>query len=235
MSVIQQTIERSFFEAIRLLLVSEGYTPDISDTTAFPNTDAGYDAYLLALKTIAEGTKGFAIEVFGTANPQDRGYKALPRITLQTSAFLPGDVGFDTTPQPVLNPATNKYDLYSYDSRTYDLFLDCRVSTKTQEQLRILMDIIHRAIPLMGSLVYYNDATDHFQVNLDSFQSLIDSEDGILEYNYRYEVPDIQWVDIIKQVTIPAAGIAPVSLITLNATIEDRLLGVQGSFGVIVS
>ncbi len=226
MALIQETIERSFFEAIRLILVSDGWTPDISDTGLFPNTPTGYEAYLTALELIRTN-KSFAIEAFGTSNPQSKGVKNLPRITLQTSAFLPGDVGIDSTPFPVLNPETNKFDLYSYDSRTYDLFVDCKVSASTQEQLRILMDSVHRALPLMGYLKYYNNPAEtpdeSFMVQFGSFQPYIDPKDGVLEYNYRYEVPDIVWRELVEVESPIPGGIPKISEITLNLMVEQRL------------
>ncbi len=218
MANIQEIIERSFFEAVRKLLVTDGWTPDITDTGTYPNTEAGYKAYRAALLAI-NTAKAYSIEVFGSGNPQSRGYKDLPRIVFQTSSFLPGDVGYDSSPQEVLDPETNKYELFSYDSKTYDLFIDCRIATKTQAQLRVLMDIIHRAVPLMGYLEYYTDATSNFFVELDSFQPLIQSDDGVLEYNYRYQVPDIQWRDI-TQIT---GEITPISQITINTQIADWL------------
>jgi len=224
MSVIQEVIERSFFEAIRLLLVADGYTPDIANSGLYPNTPTGYQAYLVALKGIATGAKGFSIEVFGASNPLDRETKDLPRITIQTSAFLPGSIGYDTAPQKVLNTETNKYELFIYDSRTYDLFLDCTVSAKTQAQLRVMMDIIHRAIPNMGYLKYYHN-TEYFFVENSSFQDQTNASNKVLGYNYRYEVPDIQWVDPIKQLDDQGATIEipPIVEITLNTYINDRL------------
>jgi len=223
MALIQEIIERSIFEAIRLLLVADGHTPDITNTSIFPNTPEGYRAYLATLKHIRD-TRGYAIEVFGTSNPDDKGTKDLPRITLQTSAFLPGEVGIDTTPFPTWNPETNKYDLYSYDSRTYDLFIDCNVSAKTQAQLRVLMDVVHRALPLMGYLPFYNDPVgipnDTFFMQATAFQPLVSPVDGVLEYNYRYEVPDVVWRELTKE---PTPAIAPINEITLNLQIEERL------------
>ncbi len=221
--MIQESIERSFFEAIRLLLVAEGYTPNIADAASYPNTEAGYEAYLAALAAIANGVKGFATEVFSTSNPQDKGTLNLPRISLNTSAFLPGVTGYDSSAQPVWNSETNKFELFNYDSRTYMLFLDCMVSAKTQTQLRILMDIVHRALPQMGYLKYY-DNTELFFIELSSFQEQNDATGGILEYNYRYEVPDIQWVAPIKQTEGGSPiEIAPITQITLNTYINDRL------------
>lgn len=222
MADIQQLIERSFYEAIRIKLVADGWTPDITNLTDFPDSEAGYTAYRAALKAIATA-KGYAVEAFGSANPQDRAYKDLPRIVLQTSSFMPGDVGYDSSPKYILNTETNKYELFSYDSRTYVLFMDCRVVAKTQEQLRIIMDVIHTVLPLMGYLTYYNDAADSFFVESSSFQPLISSDDGILEYNYRYEVPDIQWRNQVEVVTDPAEGIAKISQITINMEIADWL------------
>jgi hypothetical protein len=215
---IQETIERSFFEAVRILLVADNWTPDITNTTLFPNTETGFGDYITALKSIVT-SKGYAVEVFGTSNPQDKGVESLPRITFETSAFLPGDIGVDTTPFPVLNLVTNKYDFYSYDSRSYDLYLDCKVSAKTQPQLRVLMDLIHRALPLMGNLTYYNDSADSFFVELTSFQTEVSPSEGVLEYNYRYEVPSIIWRELVKTET----GVAPITEITLNLMIAERL------------
>lgn len=217
--MIQETVERSFFEALRLNLVADGYTPDITNTTLFPDTPAGYDAYEAALGTIAAGVKGFSVEVFGSANPQSRGTKKLPRITCQTSAFLPGSVGYDSSNQIQWNPEIDKFEIYNYDGRSYDLMIDCTVSTESQHQLRILMDIVHRSIPSMGYLKYYN-SEELFNTELSAFQKYIKPGDGVLEYTYRYEVPDIQWVDPIKKV---GTTISPIKEITLNLQIMDRL------------
>lgn len=224
--MIQEIIERSFFEAVRILLVADGHMPDITNLTLYPNTESGYDAYIAAMENIAS-TRGYAVEVFGASNPQDKGVKSLPRISFETSSFLPGDIGLDTTPFPVLNPTSNKYDLYRYDSRSYDLFLDCIVSTKTQAQLRVLMDVVHRAIPLMGNLVYYNNPVEtpdeSFFVQLGAFQPEVSPRDGVLEYSYRYEIPDIIWRELVEVATDPVGGIPPISEITLNLMIEERL------------
>jgi len=218
MSTIQQTVERSFFEAIRLALVANGYTPDIANTTLYPDTPAGFEAYLAALATI-KASKGFAIEVFGTANPNSRGMKQLPRIVVQTTSFFPGNVGFDSSPQLVKNPDTNKYESFSYDGLSYDLTVAVTASAKDQVQLRKLMDLTHGAIPILGYLPYYNNGSDGFMVKFDSFQDEVDPREGSLDYTYLYLVPDIQWREPVKL----TGTIEPIDSIGLNLKIGERL------------
>jgi hypothetical protein len=189
LNLTQQDVNRSIFEAIRLVCVAEGYTPDI---VTIGNNQSAWDA---ALKTIVTN-KGFAIEIFGSSNQQAKGIKKVPRITIHPKRIIPGDIGLDVVQGTVRPHPTdpNKvikflppHDLFV---ATFDIHL---VSTGEAFQEVILNAIMMAAlgtrkfIPLVenppGNQIFFIQQTDFFET--------FDLLEGNQEKITSYLVPDL--------------------------------------------
>jgi len=218
LSFIEEKIERSLYVHLLNRSVLEGYSPDIRNEVLYPDTPAGYTAYLAALEQVATD-KGFAVEIFGSANPTARNDKKLPRISFQTGPFVPGDVGVSTKPQLEYDQENDKFDSYIYEGLTSNLFMDCTISAKTQAQYRILAALVNHSIPRLNYLPYWDDPSQFFLVELTGFLDDTSSSDGVLEGTFRFEIPDLTWVEKIKTDEVTAV----MRNITVNQEINGSL------------
>jgi len=208
MATIQERIERSFYEAVRLKVVADGYTPDI---TTYSQDPSGYAQYEADLKTILN-TQGFAVEVYGMSNPEDKGYKKLARIVLITDAFLAGDFGIERRTEYVYNETNGNYDgVTPTQNLSHQLFMKCCIVCDDTAQFRYLVDVINSTLPLRGYLPYYDVPDTSFFTETTSFMDLSSATEGILEKVYTYRVPDVVWTEDILD---PGAAV-PITYINL--------------------
>ena len=86
-----EEIDRGIFEAIRLLLVSEGLLPDI---TLYPDTPTGLANYLAAKETLkASIFDNEIVEIKGVGASYKRGKKVTSTIFVDRTGEDKGDVG----------------------------------------------------------------------------------------------------------------------------------------------
>lgn len=221
---IEEAIERSIFEALRLTTVAEGYVPNILNfDIENPNptiAGAAQKAYETALKSI-KNSKGFAIELFNYSNPQSRGFKKVPRIAIQTEAFYPGNMGLDTTPKYELNTVTGKYELKKSTTLVSDFYFNVHLVSNTVIQHRVLHGIMVATLPRMGYMKWYDDSVlrpnHNLLVNYISYTESDFISEGIMEKIYRYHIPDAHEVSDI----ITATDISPIKEITTDIQGKD--------------
>ncbi len=185
--IIQELIEKSFYEAIRLRVVADGYTPDI---LTYPDTELGYQNYLRDLEAI-RNDKGFAVEIFGMSNPKDKGYKNLARVVLITDSVIPGEYGVDPTPYYEEDENGNIIEIIPTQNLTYELYIGCSIVAEKTVQYRYLSSVVNSVLPNRGFLNYFDDSGEFF-VELMTFGDNSDPQDQVMEYKYRYRVPDIR-------------------------------------------
>ncbi len=191
LNTAQQVIERSLFEVVYQKTLAEGYTANLDDLPAGPEGKVEYEKRL----EIVKAAKGFAIEIFNYSPADDKGLKQVPRIVLATDSFLPGDYGIDPSPQPVYNTGNDNYDMQVGDSMSYNMMMSCCVVANSTAELRTLIAIVNKAIPLRGFIPYELDPTSFFLTILDSFDDLGTTKEGIIEKIYRYSIPDVVWTE----------------------------------------
>jgi len=215
LSNIQERIERSFYEALRLRAVHEGFTPDI---TTYSQDQAGYDQYKIDLNAIYTAG-GFAVELFGVSNPQDKGYKKLPRLVFSTESFMPGEYGIETTEWNEYQPNTDTYQAKrTSQAITHQMFMSCYAVADTVNEMRTLVAMVNSTLPLRGQLKYADDPDNNFFVEMVDFVDLDDPTNGIMEKVYRFRIPDIIWTDDILEDTW-----VPIHYINMNILIAKHL------------
>lgn len=212
---VQDIIERSIFEAIRKVIVVEGYLPDI--TVYLPVNQITYDAWVNDVKNVVTA-KGFCIEIFGPGSNQSKYQKKIPRIVIQTRRFLPGEIG--TPPEGFYQlQDDNTFRQVKTAPTTSNMQIDIRLVSKSQIQDRIMHAIIGKALTTRKFIQIYTDLNNPIakfflrQVGYNDYNEL---DEGVMERVYTYEVPDVyqtEW-DIISTV------IAPITEITVDTEFE---------------
>lgn len=210
----QALVERSIYEVLRIGLVNEGLTPDITD---FPNTKAGYDNYLLTLSNI-EKERGFAVELFNMTSNMDLGLKKIPRIVLAHNSIIPGSWG--SAPGYMKTLQQGAFILTKVDRVSVELYFSCSVITNSVEQLRYLTSIVTEFLPSVSYVPYYteNNTTDSFFVKFESIQPFNDPYSGLVESRYMYSIPDIILSEVVQPETVPM-----IKNIGLNMMISNYL------------
>lgn len=222
LTTIQEIIERSLFETIRLELVDKGYLPNIVDTVTYPDNEIGWAQWEADIKTIADGVKGFAIELFSGGSSEAKGVKKIPRIVIDSGNFLPGALGGD--PRRVFEDQGTDYKGLKTPPQTVDFYINFHLVSDSIAQTRILNAIMALAIPRRGYITWYNDATKSFFARYLNYYDQGDESKGITEHVYAYEIPDA-WDREDVEIY---ANIAKIGEITLNTNIQkymDRTWG----------
>jgi len=209
---IQELVERSIFEAIRKVLVREGYVPDV---TLVPDR-ATYDQQLSAI----EQAKGFASEIFGNGSSQATGTKHVPRIVISGRRVLVGEIGsppsreFEKDP---LNP--NSIIAVTPAPETSHLQLEIHLVSNTAQQERFLTAVINAALKTRSYIPMIDDPTGKSKFFLRQFNyyDLPDTIEGIDENVYAYEVTDLYLFEgTIEQINVPL-----IQAITLETTLLE--------------
>jgi len=219
---VQERIERSLFEAIRLKLVVHGYIPDI---TTFTNDIAGDANYKAAMNSITGGP----IEVFENGSPLSKGIEAVPRIVCVTRRIMPGDIG-KIDYEYRLNPLDPDAVLQSkppYESS--NIHIDIEVVSTTAKFDRILHAILAEAIGgTVGFIDVYDSTTkERFFIRQFNFYDVPDVENGIIKKVYSYDIPDMYLTDgmtmpnypLIKEITAQVFAVNKATTITTDGTI----------------
>lgn len=195
---VQERIERSILEAIRLTLVAHGYLPDI---TTFANTAIGEASRKAALADI----QGGGIEVFGHGSSLSKGIEAVPRIVLITRRIMPGDIGKsvqNTYRVDPLDPDNVVQFEPPYESS--NLHIDIEVVSNKAAHDRILHAILAESIGgTMGFIKVYDSNNERFFIRQFNFYDLPDTENGIEKKVYSYDIPDIYLTETMVSANVP--------------------------------
>jgi hypothetical protein len=224
LSIVQELIERSLFEAIRKEVVDKGYLPDI---TLYPNTPIGYQDYEDDKATII-ATKGFAIDIYNEGSNMAKEVKKAPRIVINTGNFLPGALGGD--PQREFIDLGLTYRAQITPPQTVDFYLNVHLVSVNVIQERILNALMALALPRRGYIPHYNDPEETLFCRYLNFYNMDDSSMGIMEKVYAYEVPDC----FDREPIIPNEGNYPngiVAKITEISVHPNIIKYIEGSWG----
>lgn len=232
LSNIQEIVERSIYEAIRKLLVSEGYIADVRDNLAFPKngedlSEAGQVAWDASLKSIQQA-KQFAVEIFNNSSSQTKGLKRVPRITIIPRRLMPGELGMEpgyTTKQSEADP--NAFENFENPSETSHLWLDVILTSNSTKQERFLNAVLGKVIGAKKFIPRYDKPTEKFFIKQTNYYDIPDTQEGIEEKVYSFEVPDlIMFGEKIGNTSI-------INMITMETKITDILKNVDAN-GVII-
>lgn len=213
---LEEIIERSFYIALLHETLKRGLTinPDDYLVDGLP-TEYTADQFEQDKKAIG---KKF-IYIFGIGNNLVRGPKDCPRITIELNAYYPGDIG---TEKFSVEESEENFDVIEYDYVTKSTNLDIHLVANTQQEMRLLHDIMYRALPAKGYLKpYFNDyeawkntpmgATGNLYIEVGNFYDHPDLQHGLLEKVYTYEVSD----GLILEEVVSQGEIVPIKDISV--------------------
>lgn len=198
----QEIIERTFYISLLHETLKRGLTLNPEDYLIevpgdLPTPTADTEAKFISDKE-AIGDK--FIYIFGVSNNQSRGIKELPRITLELKAYYPGDIGLEKESNELDSEGT--FQSIEYDYETKHTLMDVHLCANTELEMRILHDIMYRALPARGYLKPYLDnnyqawksknlnPTGNFYIEVSNHYDHPDLNHGFLEKVYTYEVRD---------------------------------------------
>jgi hypothetical protein len=192
---IEERVEKSIFEIIRLRLVAEGYLPNIK---AYTKDAAGSALYRAAMAAIRASSKKFCIEIFGMASPQARGETQVPRIIVQTQRALPGDLGTPITSKVV---SGNKYETFRHPYSSVDMQVDIKIVWNTANQLRICNAIIAETLSQRGYIDFHDTPNNENKIYLEQLNAGYDIKDidqGVTETIIAFQIKDLYTTADIK-------------------------------------
>ena len=223
----QEIVERSFYISllhqtlIRGLTINpENYLVKNEDGLWVPTRELN-DQYIRdkeAIETeLTKNGSGFYY-IFGVGNNQSRGQKDLPRITLDLTAWYPGEIGLEKETNE-LDEASGLYQVIDYDYEPKSSRIDVHLCANNQQEMRILHEIMYRALPSRGYIKpYLNDyeswktskfsPSGNIYIEVGNFYDHDDLQQGFLEKVYTYEVRDsLLNPEIIAEI-VPIADIS---------------------------
>lgn len=240
LSKLQERLERSLFEVIRLVCVAEGYTPDIADTNRYPDTGSVAATNWAEDLSQINAEKGFSIEVMG--NTQTRGTKTAPRINIITRRAMAGDIGAPFEGTTLDHPTDpNKFAKMSVPFESSRFAIDVHVVYASAAQERVLNGIMAKAIGLKKFIPYYDNAGDRFLSVMVNQFDYPDPLDELGEKAYTYEIPDVfdydtnDFVPIAKinEITTELETIEPNE--SLNSSLNTLIAEAENTGKVIVN
>jgi len=217
LSNTEELIERSFFHRIRKELVDKGYLPDISDSVTYPDTQAGYDAWELAINNIVTA-KGFAVEVFGFSSSNSKGTKKTPRIVINNVSTLPGTIGGDASYFFERATPTGPYSQLIRPPKTVDFVLQVIMTGVTAEHMRIMNAIVALSLPRRGYVEFYDDPDHNFFIENTGSNAYDNTRDNQMDRIIAYSVPDLYDIEDI----VISNSIAPIQEIRVEPTINGH-------------
>ena len=213
---LEEIIERSFYIALLHETLKRGLTinPDDYLVNGLP-TETTADRFEQDKKAIG---KKF-IYIFGIGNNLVRGPKDCPRITIELNAYYPGELG---TEKFSVEESEENFDVIEYDYITKSTNLDIHLVANTQQEMRLLHDIMYRALPAKGYIKpYFNDyeawkstkisSTGNLYIEVGNFYDHPDLQHGLLEKVYTYEVSD----GLILEEVVSQGEIVPIKDISV--------------------
>ena len=202
MVTLQEVIERTFYICLLHETLKRGLTINPDD---YLEVVPGYDVPVPTEESEArflrdkEAIGSKFVYVFGICNNQVRGPKDLPRITLELKAYYPGDVGVEK--EDYIQTQSGVFQAIESDYETKHTLIDVHLCANTEAEMRLLHDIMYRALPARGYIKpYLNDyeewkkaglmPTGNIYIEVGNYYDHPDLNHGFLEKVYTYEVRD---------------------------------------------
>lgn len=212
-----QIISRSIYEAIRKLLVREGYWPD-ETLGLYPDTTLGNAAWEQALKGIKEN-KGFIIEPFNEGSYEAKGIKKVPRIVIIQKRNLPGNIGNPPNPEMAPDPHSNKRVWAIAPPISKIIHFDIHLISNHVEQTWVLEAILEELFAARSFVPYYNNPLETFFIKQYNFYDIPDPIEGVNEKIYSYEVTDVY----LSPNKVIYDNISPIKEITVETYLGETI------------
>lgn len=142
------------------------------------------------------------IGIYGVGNNQSRGIKQVPRITIDLTAYYPGDLGVE---QFIIGDIEDneQYALYEQPFETKDTMFDIHLVANNSQDMRTLHQIMYTALPARGYIKPFREATlaDYLNnpgllktgnifLQVGNYYDHNDNDHGLLEKVYTYTCVD---------------------------------------------
>lgn len=142
------------------------------------------------------------IGIYGVGNNQARGIKQVPRITIDLTAYYPGDLGVE---QFIIGDIEDneQYALYEQPFETKDTMFDIHLVANNSQDMRTLHQIMYTALPARGYIRpfrentladYLNNPglfkTGNIFLQVGNYYDRNDNDHGLLEKVYTYTCVD---------------------------------------------
>lgn len=142
------------------------------------------------------------IGIYGVGNNQARGIKQVPRITIDLTAYYPGDLGVE---QFIIGDIEDneQYALYEQPFETKDTMFDIHLVANNSQDMRTLHQIMYTALPARGYIRpfrentladYLNNPglfkTGNIFLQVGNYYDHNDNDHGLLEKVYTYTCVD---------------------------------------------
>lgn len=189
----QEIVERTLYICLLTTAMKMGYTLNPEDY--LPLSQENEKRYLQDKEAFEK-----FISIFGVGNAQVRGPKIVPRITLESEAYYPGDIGVD---KYIIGDRLEdgNYQASEFPFETRDISIDVHLVSNTQTDMRLLHYIMHKALPVRGYVKpYFNNLeewgdgrvapTGNLFLEIGNFYDYPDDSHGLLEKVYTYTVKD---------------------------------------------
>lgn len=207
----QEIIERSIYSALLKTLIYLNYSLDPLD---YYPVDENNKNKFKSDKEAIKKEKGFFIDLFGVGNNQSRGMKECPRITLEAKGFMPGDMGL---PKQIMEKVDDSYFVSEFPFEAINQYIDIHLVANNQNEMRLLHTILFSSIPQRGYIKPYHLEEIPFDGNIylevSNFYDMPDTDKGIMEKVYEFEIKDSILTDFIKESEDPISPIKAIELL----------------------
>lgn len=214
----QEIIERSFY--MRLLSVALKNNLTLDPANYLPATRQSLARFEADKKAMEK-----FIYIFGTGNNQVKGPKEVPRIVLNLQSYYPGHIGVERYMIDDEDKENPQVWETSYTSR--DLSIDVHLVANNQDDLRLLHNIMYKALPSVGYIAPYISgttqeymatkisSTNNIFIEVGNYYDHQDLDHGLLEKVYQYTATD-------GILPVDGSGIDVVPIKTIDLIISNR-------------
>jgi hypothetical protein len=217
----EEIVERTFYVSLLSTAVKMGYTINPDDyLPASPENEQRYNADKNSIENF--------VSIFGVGNNHARGAKIAPRITVNLNAYYPGMIGMEKF--GIEADQGNQFNLIEYPFETKDISIDIHLVAKNMQELRILHNIMYRALPARGYIrPYLNNyyewisqkvlPSGNLYIEIANWYDYDDKEHGLLEKVYNYTCVD----GVLNEYHDEEITIAPINdILTLIGTYDKE-------------
>ena len=222
METSQLIIERSLYASLLRVALKLNRTVNPEDFQPISNISQAKQER--AIKALGNNYIG----IYGVGNNQSRGIKQVPRITIDLTAYYPGDLGVE---QFIIGDIEDneQYALYEQPFETKDTMFDIHLVANNSQDMRTLHQIMYTALPARGYIKPFREATISDYLNnpgllktgniflqVGNYYDHIDNDHGLLEKVYTYTCVD----GLLDQKLAEGNPVSPIKEIKTDITQE---------------
>lgn len=217
----EEIVERTFYVSLLSTAIKMGYT--INPDDYLPASLENEKRYHDDISKIP-----LFVNIFGVGNNHARGAKVAPRITVNLNAYYPGTIGMEKFGLEA--EQGNQFNVVEYPFETKDISIDIHLVAKNMQELRILHNIMYRALPARGYIrPYLNNyyewinqkvlPSGNLFIEIANWFDYDDKEHGLLEKVYNYTCVD----GVLNEYKDEEITIAPINdILTLIGTYDKE-------------